>query len=128
MGLYPGPFLSTTFALSKLFDPPLSFSLVSHAVHAAEEPFGRSCPGPQGQQAQGPKRVVPKSKRVVAVRGLIREVCGYAPYERRVLELVRNGLDRRALKFAHKKLGTHLRAKKKREEMQALLRKSRKRD
>jgi hypothetical protein len=35
---------------------------------------------------------------------LIREVCGYAPYERRIMELCRNGLDKRALKLAKKKV------------------------
>jgi large subunit ribosomal protein L36e len=56
-------------------------------------------------------------KRTKAVRELIREVCGFAPYERRILELVRVGLDKRALKVAKRKIGTHRRAVKKREEM-----------
>ncbi|CAL1380967.1 unnamed protein product [Linum trigynum] len=58
------------------------------------------------------------SKRVHLVRNLIREVAGFAPYEKRITELLKVGKDKRALK-----LGTHKRAKKKREEMSTALRK-----
>ncbi|KAK9834299.1 hypothetical protein WJX81_004443 [Elliptochloris bilobata] len=64
------------------------------------------------------------SKRVKFVRDIIREVAGLAPYEKRVTELLKVGKDKRALKLCKKKLGTHLRAKKKREEMSALMRKA----
>ena len=50
------------------------------------------------------------------------EVCGFAPYEKRILELLRVGKDRRALKFAKKRLGSHVRAKRKREDMSEALR------
>ncbi|MCO5566760.1 hypothetical protein L7F22_020440 [Adiantum nelumboides] len=59
------------------------------------------------------------------VRKLIREVVGFAPYEKRITELLKVGKDKRALKVAKRRLGTHLRAKKKREEMPAALRKQR---
>ncbi|GJR02197.1 60S ribosomal protein L36-2-like protein [Tanacetum coccineum] len=65
------------------------------------------------------------SKRVHFVRSLIREVAGFAPYERRITELLKVGKDKRALKLAKRKLGTHKRAKKKREEMSSVLRKMR---
>ncbi|GAA0164814.1 hypothetical protein Leryth_026504 [Lithospermum erythrorhizon] len=65
------------------------------------------------------------SKRVHFVRNLIREVAGFAPYERRITELLKVGKDKRALKVAKRKLGTHKRAKKKREEMSTVLRKAR---
>jgi large subunit ribosomal protein L36e len=65
------------------------------------------------------------SKRVHFVRGLIREVAGFAPYEKRITELLKVGKDKRALKVAKRKLGTHKRAKKKREEMAGVLRKMR---
>lgn len=59
------------------------------------------------------------------VNSVIEEVCGFAPYEKRILELLRVGKDKRALKFAKKRLGTHLRAKRKREEMSEALRNKR---
>eukprot|EP01100_Stratorugosa_tubuloviscum_P015920 TRINITY_DN968_c0_g1_i11.p1 TRINITY_DN968_c0_g1~~TRINITY_DN968_c0_g1_i11.p1 ORF type:complete len:215 (-),score=125.18 TRINITY_DN968_c0_g1_i11:81-725(-) len=62
------------------------------------------------------------TRRVKFIREVVRDVCGFAPYERRLLELLRNGLDKRALKYAKNKLGTHLRAKKKRDEMSNSLR------
>ncbi|CAI0400597.1 unnamed protein product [Linum tenue] len=65
------------------------------------------------------------SKRVHLVRNLIREVAGFAPYEKRITELLKVGKDKRALKLAKRKLGTHKRAKKKREEMSTALRKMR---
>merc|ERR1711964_449257 len=62
--------------------------------------------------------------RVALVRDIVREVAGFAPYERRIIELLKIGsaaTQKRALKFAKKRLGTHKRAKKKREEMQECL-------
>ncbi|KAL0434773.1 UNVERIFIED_CONTAM: 60S ribosomal protein L36-2, partial [Sesamum radiatum] len=66
-----------------------------------------------------------KSKRVHFARSLIREVAGFAPYEKRITELLKVGKDKRALKVAKRKLGTHKRAKRKREEMVGALRKMR---
>merc|ERR1712244_187499 len=53
----------------------------------------------------------PDRKFVVSV---IRETVGWAPYEKRILELLRSGNPKKALKFAKKRLGTHKRAKNKR--------------
>jgi large subunit ribosomal protein L36e len=65
------------------------------------------------------------TKRVTFVRSLIREVAGFAPYEKRITELLKVGKDKRALKVAKRKLGTHKRAKKKREEMAGVIKKMR---
>jgi large subunit ribosomal protein L36e len=43
-------------------------------------------------------------KRVKFVRSIVREVCGLAPYEKRLCELLRVGRDKRALKLAKKKV------------------------
>mmetsp|Transcript_110235 Transcript_110235/g.311676 ORF Transcript_110235/g.311676 Transcript_110235/m.311676 type:complete len:115 (+) Transcript_110235:79-423(+) len=61
-----------------------------------------------------------KHPRVAMIREVIREVVGFAPYERRIIELLKIGSAatfKRALKLAKKRLGTHRRGKKKREEM-----------
>jgi large subunit ribosomal protein L36e len=65
------------------------------------------------------------TKRVRLIKDIIREVSGFAPYEKRVLELLRNNLDKRALKYSKKKLGTHSRGKRKREELSGVLQKMR---
>lgn len=67
-----------------------------------------------------------KNKRVDFVRGIIREVAGYSPYEKRTMELLKVGKEKRALKVLKNKLGTHKRAKAKREEMADALRNQRK--
>ena len=53
---------------------------------------------------------------------MIRETGGLAPCEKRIVELLKLGKDKRALKMAKRKLGTHLRAKHKREEISNILR------
>jgi len=58
--------------------------------------------------------------RVKLVRDIVREVCGWAPYEKRVMEILKGGGNnpsKRAQKFAKKRLGTHGRAKRKVEEL-----------
>ena len=54
------------------------------------------------------------------VREVIREVAGFAPYERHMMELIKIGSSstlKRAVKFAKARLGTQLRAKRKRDEL-----------
>ncbi|GAN03688.1 60S ribosomal protein L36 [Mucor ambiguus] len=65
------------------------------------------------------------SKRATFVRSIVREVSGYAPYERRVMELIKNSRDKRARKLCKAKLGTFLRAKKKIEELSSVIASSR---
>ncbi|KAK2186382.1 hypothetical protein NP493_202g01029 [Ridgeia piscesae] len=66
------------------------------------------------------------TKHAKFVRDIVRDVCGFAPYEKRALELLRISKDKRALKFCKKRLGGHVRGKKKREEMQVQLQQMRK--
>ncbi|KAG9301319.1 hypothetical protein G9A89_004071 [Geosiphon pyriformis] len=61
------------------------------------------------------------SHRVKFVRDVIREVAGFAPYERRVMELLKNSKDKRARKLAKKRLGTFVRAKRKVEELSNII-------
>eukprot|EP00440_Ansanella_granifera_P013217 gb/GFBE01014363.1/.p1 GENE.gb/GFBE01014363.1/~~gb/GFBE01014363.1/.p1 ORF type:complete len:112 (+),score=31.36 gb/GFBE01014363.1/:1-336(+) len=61
-----------------------------------------------------------KGERVSLVREVVREVVGFSPYERRMIELIKIGSAstfKRALKLAKKRLGTHRRGTKKRNEM-----------
>ncbi|KAG3264486.1 large ribosomal subunit protein eL36 [Ictidomys tridecemlineatus] len=49
------------------------------------------------------------------VRDMIQEVCGFAPYQHWAMELLKVSKDKGALKFIKKRVGTHIRAKRKRE-------------
>lgn len=60
------------------------------------------------------------------VRDVIREVSGQAPYEKRAMELLRVSKDKRALKFLKRRLGTQVRGKRKREELQMTIQQMRK--
>ncbi|KAG9047500.1 hypothetical protein FS837_002146 [Tulasnella sp. UAMH 9824] len=59
------------------------------------------------------------------VKSIIREVTGFAPYERRIMELLRNNKDKKAKKLTKKRLGTITRAKKKLDELGTILAESR---
>ncbi|KIO32769.1 hypothetical protein M407DRAFT_241248 [Tulasnella calospora MUT 4182] len=59
------------------------------------------------------------------VKSIIREVTGFAPYERRIMELLRNNKDKKAKKLTKKRLGTITRAKKKLDELSTILAESR---
>ncbi len=54
------------------------------------------------------------------VREIMREVCGFAPYERKMIELIKTGMagrQKKAMKLCRARLGTQRRALKKREEI-----------
>ncbi|KAK2090983.1 hypothetical protein P7K49_030267 [Saguinus oedipus] len=61
------------------------------------------------------------TKHTKFVRDMIWEVCGFAPYKRRAMELLKVSKDKRALKFIKKRMGTHIWAKRKREELSNFL-------
>ncbi|XP_070264343.1 large ribosomal subunit protein eL36-like [Myotis yumanensis] len=61
------------------------------------------------------------TKHTKFVRDMIREVCGFSPHERCAMELLKVSKDKRALKFIKKRVGTHIRAKRKREELHNVL-------
>ncbi|KAJ8121790.1 hypothetical protein ONZ43_g1848 [Nemania bipapillata] len=65
------------------------------------------------------------SRRTAHVRDVVREVAGHAPYERRIVELLRNSKDKRARKLAKKRLGSFQRGKKKVDELQRVIAESR---
>ncbi|XP_068693858.1 large ribosomal subunit protein eL36-like [Montipora capricornis] len=73
------------------------------------------------QKPRPSRRKGQSNKRVKFIRDLVREVVGFAPYEKRCMELLRIGKDKRALKFVKKRLGTHVRGKRKREEMAGVI-------
>mmetsp|Transcript_2359 Transcript_2359/g.4992 ORF Transcript_2359/g.4992 Transcript_2359/m.4992 type:complete len:107 (+) Transcript_2359:99-419(+) len=60
------------------------------------------------------------SKRTKMVRDLVSEVVGMSPYERRLLDMLKTGgvgAEKRMYKFAKRRLGTHRRALKKRDQV-----------
>ena len=65
------------------------------------------------------------SKRTTFVRSLVREIAGLAPYERRLMDVMRNVGEKRARKVAKKRLGSFIRAKAKVEEMNNIITASR---
>jgi len=65
-----------------------------------------------------------QSDRVKLVRSVIREVAGFAPYEKRMMEILKGGGNnptKRAYKFAKNRIGTHRRAKRKVSEMASVI-------
>ncbi|BEJ14026.1 hypothetical protein CspHIS471_0312000 [Cutaneotrichosporon sp. HIS471] len=78
-----------------------------------------------------PKAVKPSHKKGIKtekktfVKSIIREVAGFSPYEKRVMELLRNSKDKKAKKLTKKRLGTLLRSKRKVEELSSIIQEQR---
>lgn len=67
-------------------------------------------------------RALRKSERVATAKAIAREITGLAPYEKRILDALKAGtgnVEKRMYKMAKKRLGTHRRALKKRDEINA---------
>lgn len=63
------------------------------------------------------------SKRTSMVREIVSEVVGFAPYEKRLLDMLKTGgasAEKRMYKFAKRRLGSHKRATKKRDQIKEL--------
>ena len=69
------------------------------------------------------------SQRSLAVREVIREVAGFSPIEKRMLEMIRTEVaskEKKAVKHCRAKFGTHRRALMKRDELVKIVQASRK--
>lgn len=67
------------------------------------------------------RRIAKNGTKRKLIQEVIKETVGYSPYEKRIMDLIRLGKQKRALKLAKQRLGTHQRAKKKRAELEAVL-------
>lgn len=65
------------------------------------------------------------SERTKFVRGIVREVAGFSPYEKRIMELLKTNQDKRARRLAKRRLGALSRGKKKIEELANVIAESR---
>lgn len=60
-------------------------------------------------------------ERVKVIRSIIKDTVGFAPYERRMMEVLKGGGNnpqKRAYKYAKNRLGAHKRAKRKVKDME----------
>lgn len=79
---------------------------------------------PRPTRVRPTNRVGKLGDRTKVIRSVIREVCGFTPYEKRMIEILKGGgrnPQKRAWKFAKKRLGTHVRAKRKVAEIQNVI-------
>lgn len=70
------------------------------------------------------------NKRVKLVREVVKEISGLAPYEKAMVEMIKTGVparEKKALKLAKKRLGSHKRSHAKRDELTNWIQAQRKR-
>ena len=63
-------------------------------------------------RAPCPRAQNPCPKRVAFVREIIQETMGFAPFEKRAMEVLKVGKEKRAQRYCKKRLGTHQRGVK----------------
>ena len=83
------------------------------------------------QKAQKSHRKGKLHPRVAAVRAVVSEICGQAPYERKMIEMIRTGnqkKEKRAVILARRRLGSQRRALRKRDQMLNIIAAQRKRN
>merc|ERR1712169_159430 len=121
MGEDDNQFLTTTNSPTSSKDGEGSDPEVRHRRRLEQGPSSHT----HHPQATHLRRKGLLSKRTAFVREIVKEVAGLAPYERRVIELLRNSKDKRARKLAKKRLGTFGRAKRKVDDLQRVIAESR---
>ena len=60
------------------------------------------------------------ANRSKAIREVMRDVCGFSPLDKKMLEMIRTGIaskEKKAVKIARQKIGTHLRAQQRRDNL-----------
>lgn len=101
---------------------PAVIALGQHKGHPLTKYKPTSKKGAKPKQASRKGRI---GKRVKLIRQVASEVGGVATYEKRIIEFLKAGSlkdTKKALKLSKKALGTHKRAKLKRESLMVLLR------
>lgn len=88
--------------------------------HATKKIASRRSHREELRQSMSPA-VGERIAREQVAKGIAREICGYAPYEKRALDLVKQGEDKKARKFLKKRLGSLRSAKKKQESLARVL-------
>jgi hypothetical protein len=73
--------------------------------------LGSTCQDIERERSLGSARLISYSEKKTFVKSVIREVAGFAPYEKRVMELLRNSKDKKARKLTKKRVSLSFRLK-----------------
>nr|UXY87934.1 60S ribosomal protein L36 [Cryptomonas curvata] len=64
-----------------------------------------------------------KTSSIHQKKQIIFDICGFAPYEKKIIEILKLGNEKKALKFGKKKMGNTIRSKRKKESLAIYIRK-----